>query len=600
MAWATRTRGRLASGLVTAGLAGVAACSSSSSETPAPSRPGLSVLIEGGGKVTSIADDGALSAPVVCESTGSGPPTGTCATEARPRALVRLQATASPGYRFAGWRAAGVQESRPQLDLTLSVSLEIAAVFASTGAAKPDAGSDAGGGTPDGGAPEGDGGVTLDGGDAGPTLNLGTETSYFERFGFPGGRGTGRAILPLAEGGSDSFLMAGFAGFGWIGTTGATRSLPVSLSTFAKARFKSLAPKAGGGYLAVGATSEPGAASFPFVVSLDASRQVVWQKHLGENGYSGSGYAVTELSSGSVLVGAQTLITGTRRFDVRLTRMGADGTVAWDKSFGGAAAQAGTNGLGPGSEKVAALVPGTSDSAVMVGWTNSSFGAGGKDLWLMGVDGTGTATWQKAYGSSDDEVAEAAIRDADGNIVVVGSTSGFNALGTDMWLLKIAANTGNVVMETAIGRIDSEDVAYDILETEDHGYLVVGTVDRAISAMKLDANLRIVWQRRYFEPAPGTGAPTIDLVNARVIKAGDGFAILASSREDGYLLRIAGDGTVPGHDGGRVAQPTGFGQRATGATVTVTAATVATVTNTKRDLGVVPGTVSVDRTAARP
>ena len=90
--------------------------------------------------------------------------------------------------------------------------------------------------------------------------------------------------------------------------------------------------------------------------------------------------------------------------------------------------------------------------------------------------------WQKCYGGSGSESANAMIATSDGGYLIVGNTDSndgdisFNHGGSeDVWLLKIDSN-GVKDWEKSYGGSGSESV-YSIIETEHKCYLIFGTTD---------------------------------------------------------------------------------------------------------------------------
>ena len=69
---------------------------------------------------------------------------------------------------------------------------------------------------------------------------------------------------------------------------------------------------------------------------------------------------------------------------------------------------------------------------IIVGKTNS-FGNGGNDGWVLGLNSLGKEQWSKAYGGEGFDEFSAICRLRDGNFVVTGTkASGMN--GDDIWL----------------------------------------------------------------------------------------------------------------------------------------------------------------------
>jgi hypothetical protein len=107
----------------------------------------------------------------------------------------------------------------------------------------------------------------------------------------------------------------------------------------------------------------------------------------------------------------------------------------------------------------------------VAGWT-WSFGAGGGDVWVLKLDGSGNVQWQKTYGGTDDDEARAIAPTSDGGYVVAGWTTSFGAGGDDVWVLKLDGS-GNVQWQKTYGGTD-DDGPHAIAPTSDGGYVVAG------------------------------------------------------------------------------------------------------------------------------
>jgi len=113
---------------------------------------------------------------------------------------------------------------------------------------------------------------------------------------------------------------------------------------------------------------------------------------------------------------------------------------------------------------------------VVAGWTES-FGAGGKDLLILSLDGSAGIQWQKAFGGPGDDVAYSIQLASDSKYgdgyIVAGETNSFGAGNYDFLLLKLATN-GDIQWKTTLGG-STWDRAYSVIQASDSSYLVAGT-----------------------------------------------------------------------------------------------------------------------------
>jgi len=104
---------------------------------------------------------------------------------------------------------------------------------------------------------------------------------------------------------------------------------------------------------------------------------------------------------------------------------------------------------------------------------------GGEDTWVMQINAaTGALDWQKVFGGVNNDVAKAAIKQINGNIVIAGYTYSNNSGDVeanhgagDFWILGLNSN-GSLAWKKALGG-DNEELAYSVAESTD-GFAVAG------------------------------------------------------------------------------------------------------------------------------
>lgn len=249
---------------------------------------------------------------------------------------------------------------------------------------------------------------------------------------------------------------------------------------------KSIVQTPDGGYITAGfSKSSDGNATMNhgnndvWIVKMDASGNLQWQKSLGGSGddqansirnTSDGGYIVagfTESTNGDV-----TLNKGFS--DYWIIKLNSLGNIEWQKTYGGI------------YHDIATSVRQTTDGGyVVAGYTSSNTGDvtgnhGSTDYWIIKLDSSGNLQWQKALGGSSGERAFDIQQTNDGGYIVAGDTYSYNGdlttapLGSrDFWIVKLG-NSGNIIWEKRFGG-SGEDNAYSIAQTADHGYIISGT-----------------------------------------------------------------------------------------------------------------------------
>ena len=169
----------------------------------------------------------------------------------------------------------------------------------------------------------------------------------------------------------------------------------------------------------------------------------------------------------------------------------------WAKTYGGV----NHDGWSVANGSPRTSVQQTIDRGYIVSSTTSSFGAGDEDVWVLKLESDGTIAWQKTYGGTGDDRANAIQQTVDGGYIVAGWTTNFGATNYDVWILKLDSG-GAVTWQKRIGGF-SDDQAYFIQQTSEGGYIVagwtgshgLGSIDIWIA--KLNSNGTITWQKTY-------------------------------------------------------------------------------------------------------
>ena len=165
--------------------------------------------------------------------------------------------------------------------------------------------------------------------------------------------------------------------------------------------------------------------------------------------------------------------------------------IEWENTFGGIS-----------NELPCSLIQTTDGGFVLAGWT-TSYGAGGRDFWLVKTDTNGQAEWNKTYGGIADEDANSLIQTADGGFVFVGGTGSYGAGSGDFWIMKMDAN-GQAEWNQTYGGID-DDFAASAVQTTDGGYAFAGGTESYGAGetdfwlVKTDANGQAEWNHTFEE-----------------------------------------------------------------------------------------------------
>ncbi len=318
-----------------------------------------------------------------------------------------------------------------------------------------------------------------------------------------------------------------------------------------------------GGYLLAGnsasgisgdkTVSSKGAWDF-WLIKIDASGFVVWQKSIGGNSDDRLNSIVAK-EDGGYLIGGNSRSgisgdkteTGLGYDDCWLVKTDQNGNIEWDKSFGG-----------DGNDDIAEICL-TDDGNIILGADSESGISGNKsevsvgmtDFWLLKIDYAGNIIWQNTIGGKKSDHVKSLGQTPDGGYIIGGiSDSGIygdkteKSIGsTDYWIVKINS-TGSVLWQNTIGGTGS-DVLNELALTSDGGFIASGFSQSGISGdkiekigyfdawiLKLDADGIIIWQKVL-------GGNDYDGANA-VCQVADGGYIVGAYSTSG----ISGNKTV--------------------------------------------------------
>lgn len=257
-----------------------------------------------------------------------------------------------------------------------------------------------------------------------------------------------------------------------------------------------------------------------WVVKLDREGNIQWQRCLGGSWYDRANDVEQTSDGGYIVVGSTRStdgdVTGNHgKEDAWVVKLDASGNIQWQKCLGGS-----------DREEAHAVEQTSDGGYILAGWTWSEDGDvsgnhGNGDAWVVKLDREGNIQWQKCLGGSDADGVYDVEQSSDGGYIVVGSTGsndgdvegyhpgrfGIHSEG-DAWVVKLDRE-GNIQWQRCLGGSD-QDEAYDVEQTLDGGYILAGSTrsnDGDVSerragmgtdfwVVKLDEEGKIQWQRR--------------------------------------------------------------------------------------------------------
>jgi len=280
-----------------------------------------------------------------------------------------------------------------------------------------------------------------------------------------------------------------------------------------------------------------------WVIKLDASGNIQWEKSLGGSSFD-IAYSIQETSDGGYIVVGEVYstdgdVTNTHVIpDAWVVKLTAAGDIQWQRTFGGS------------QNESAKCIQQTMDGGYIVGLTTESTDGdvignhGSDDIWLLKLSDIGEIQWQRAYGGSNVDAIKTIQLTTDGGYLISshtcsndGDVSGFHGT-SDIWILKLSSY-GDIIWQIALG---GNDISWPggAIQVGDSGYIVAGSTKATDGdvygnhgaydgwIVKLSTEGKIDWQKTI-------GGSLKDGVNSIQQTQDNGFVVA------GYTQSIDGD-----------------------------------------------------------
>ena len=326
-----------------------------------------------------------------------------------------------------------------------------------------------------------------------------------------------------------------------------------------------------------------------WIVKLDATKNIVWQKTFGGTDDDRLRVLETTLDDGFILGGTSNSTAGGDKTDAGfnaaafpdmwILKLNSTGNIEWQRTLGGIY-----------SDVPQSIVQNADSSYVIGAWSGSDTIGGNKtthmksfssDYWVVKLDKKGSILWQKDYGGQaiySTSTLTCLNKTNDGGYILGGTSySGTGATGVgndktdtcrggnDYWIVKIDGN-GTKQWDKTFGGSKSDSPS-SILQTSDNGYIVAGystsdsTGDKTENSIaktgiddywiiKLNANGNMQWQNTIGGYNADYAKQVLQTVDGEYIVAGfsDSPAYadksVSSQQTDYWLVKLDAAGKV--------------------------------------------------------
>jgi hypothetical protein len=346
-------------------------------------------------------------------------------------------------------------------------------------------------------------------------------------------------------------------------------------------------PTFDGGYILVGWTDSFGAGNKDiYLVKTDTIGETLWTNTYGGLG-DDEGYSVQQTLDGGYIIAGKTNSFGAGLDDVYLIKTNSSGTALWTFTYGGTNIDEGwsvkqtndggyivsgatqsfgaggrdfylvkTNALGGtlwtktygggANEWAGYSVQQTSDWGYIIAGETNTFGAGQKDVYLVKTDTIGDTLWTKTYGGIMNDVGWS-VEQISGGYIITGKTSSSGAGFDDIYLVK-TNSTGDSLWALTYGGAGFDE-GRSVKETTDLGYIIVGTSNSGggqndVYIVKTDASGITQWTQTYGQTFIAHGQSVEQTMDGGYILTG--FRGLLFGTPDAFLIKTDGNGMVLG------------------------------------------------------
>ncbi len=242
-----------------------------------------------------------------------------------------------------------------------------------------------------------------------------------------------------------------------------------------------------GGYVAVGMTESYGAGGIDaWLIKTDSAGNEEWNRTFGGPGSDG-GESVQVTEDGGYLIVGSTQSYGAGGGDAWIIKTDSSGEEEWNRTFGGPKNDGGDS------------VQQTDDGGYIIAGNTISYGAGGRDAWLIKTDSSGREEWNRTFGGPGYDWGQSVCKTEDSGYIIAGWAGWTLSCPRDLWLIR-TDSVGDEEWNKTFGG-PQHDAASSVQVTDDSGYFIVGWTESFGSGssdvwlIKTDRNGTEEWNR---------------------------------------------------------------------------------------------------------
>jgi len=189
-----------------------------------------------------------------------------------------------------------------------------------------------------------------------------------------------------------------------------------------------------------------------------------------------------------------------------------------------------------------------------------------RDLYIVKTGSTGDLEWQQMYGDAKDDDAYDVLQTSDGGYIVVGGTKSYGAGLTDLWVMR-TDDQGELIWEKILGGA-KDDVAYSVTSSGGD-YVITGSTasygagGSDLWVLKMNDEGNVLWNITVGGSKNDLGKETASTADGGFIIVGD-TSSYGAGWTDVWLVKLSEDGSISwnqtyggsGNDSGRSVKET--------------------------------------------
>jgi len=289
-----------------------------------------------------------------------------------------------------------------------------------------------------------------------------------------------------------------------------------------------------GGYALAGYTWSKGAGRQDFwVIKLYEDGSIEWDRTFGGSAADVI-YSIIQTEDRGYAVAGKTksIASGEKAWGIKLNRRG---NKIWDNTFAKRT-----------DDEIFSIIQTKDGGYAVCGYTGAK-DWGEVDSWIIKLDKTLNIEWDKIFGGIGWDETNSMLQEEDGSFIVFGFVQSKDKGREDGWIAKLDEN-GEMVWDKSFGGSQNDEV-FSGIKTADGGYAVCGYTESKGAGgydawiAKLDEDGEVVWDKAF-------GGIEADVANSIIQTIEGGYALAGytwskgAGREDAWMIKLDENGEV--------------------------------------------------------